>query len=78
MARVKEHCENLASENGVIITEAQLIQALQKEIARLTAENARLIKSLEGCSTCKDQYEAEIKGLTNRLNKSRKDNNARC
>ena len=78
MTRVKEHLEKLASDNGVIITEAQLIQTLQKEIARLAAKNAKLIKALEGCSRCKDQYEAEIKGLTNRLNKSRKDNNARC
>jgi len=61
MARVKEHCENLAQDKGVIITEAQLSRTLQKEIDRLTAKNAKLIKAFEGCSRCKDQYEAEIK-----------------
>ena len=64
MARVKEHCENLAQDKGVIITEAQLSRTLQKEIDRLTAKNAKLIKAFEGCSRCKDQYEAEIKRLT--------------
>jgi len=42
MTRVKEHCEKLASDNGVIITEAQLSRTLQKEIDRLTAENKKL------------------------------------
>ena len=96
MKRVKEHCEKLASESGVIITEAQLSRILQKEIDRLTAEpkhaestphfvklikglleeidrltakNTELIKALEGCSRCKDQYEAEIKAKDELLNK---------
>ena len=64
MTRVKEHCEKLAQDKGVIITEAQLSRKLQAEIDRLTAENAKLIKAFEGCETCKDQYEAEIKRLT--------------
>ena len=60
MTRVKEHLENLAQDNGVIITEAQLSRTLQKEIDRLTAKNAKLIKAFEGCLICKDQYEEEI------------------
>jgi len=64
MTRVKEHLEKLASDNGVIITEAQLIRKLQAEIDHLTAKNTELIKAFEGCSRCKDQYEAEIKRLT--------------